>query len=135
MSPTQHTLTNALAQMVPILSLLSSQLNKSTASTSNTASASSKHSSVLLDILKDHLSLASVQDITGFDLSLFDTHAPCLGGAHSEFIYGPRLDNLFSSYCATEGLARSAKSDALSGETGHMIALWDHEECGSQSVA
>lgn len=70
--------------------------------------------------------------IASFDLGLFDTLPSTLGGLREEFVFAPRLDNLGSSHAGlTALLASSAK--VRSPETSWVLALYDHEECGSQS--
>ena len=71
----------------------------------------------------------SFQDILGFDLGLFDLQAPTLGGTRGEFIYSARLDNLASCHAAVTALLRGARRAAQT----RVIALYDHEEVGSQS--
>lgn len=64
------------------------------------------------------------------DLMLFDLLAPTLGGAAEEFIFSARLDNLAMSHAATTAIASVSSPSAIS-----VIALFDHEEVGSDSVA
>ncbi|CAN5554077.1 M18 family aminopeptidase [soil metagenome] len=64
------------------------------------------------------------------DLMLFDLLAPTLGGADEEFIFSARLDNLAMSHAATTAIASVSSPSAIS-----VIALFDHEEVGSDSVA
>ncbi len=71
------------------------------------------------------------KDIVGLDLALFDTAPSRLSGLDEEFVVAPRLDNLGSSFAATEALVRSASARA--GAT-RLIVLYDHEECGSRSA-
>lgn len=73
--------------------------------------------------------------IHDFELSLFDVQPSAIGGALNEFIFSPRLDNLFSSYAAVAGLVRSVEASNW-GSDGRvaMIALWDNEEVGSVSA-
>jgi aspartyl aminopeptidase len=68
--------------------------------------------------------------IVNTDLMLFDLLAPALGGADEEFIFSARLDNLAMSHAATTAIARVKSPSAIS-----VIALFDHEEVGSDSVA
>lgn len=68
--------------------------------------------------------------IVGTDLMLFDLAAPTLGGANDELIFSARLDNLAMSHAATTALAGVTRPTAISA-----IALFDHEEIGSESVA
>ncbi len=61
---------------------------------------------------------------------LYDTQPSCLGGINNEFIFSPRMDNLFSSYCAVEALAETP----INGDGNvNCIALFNHEEVGSVS--
>ena len=68
--------------------------------------------------------------VLGYDLSLYDTQKGALGGLSDEFVYSPRLDNLASCFAATEAIA--GMPDGL--EATAVIALYDHEECGSRSA-
>lgn len=69
-------------------------------------------------------------DILGHDLALYDTQKGSLGGLHEEFVLTARLDNLASCHAATEALC-GAPDDM---EATAVIALYDHEECGSKSA-
>lgn len=57
-------------------------------------------------------------------------------GKHSqnEFIFSPRVDNLFSSFAAVQALVASSQSSAPSDGRVSMIALFDNEEVGSVSA-
>ncbi|KAF2655047.1 peptidase M18, aminopeptidase I [Lophiostoma macrostomum CBS 122681] len=74
--------------------------------------------------------------VVDFELVLYDTQKATIGGMNNEFIHSARLDNLMMSYCSVEGLIRSVESSsALDDESIiRMIALFDHEEVGSQSA-
>lgn len=70
------------------------------------------------------------EDVLGFDLCLFDLQPPAVGGARGEFLFSARLDNLASCHAALLALlAGPATTDAT-----RVIALYDHEEVGSQSA-
>ena len=71
-----------------------------------------------------------LERIVKTDLMLFDLLAPTLGGVDDEFIFSARLDNLAMSHAATVALASVKAPSAIS-----VIALFDHEEVGSDSVA
>ncbi len=64
------------------------------------------------------------------DLMLFDLLAPTLGGVDEEFIFSARLDNLAMCHAATTAISSVTSPSAIS-----VIALFDHEEVGSDSVA
>lgn len=67
--------------------------------------------------------------VLSLDLNLTDTQQAEFVGAAREFISAPRLDNLFSSYCAIAALIDSA---APSDHTSIAI-LYDCEEIGSHT--
>jgi aspartyl aminopeptidase len=69
-------------------------------------------------------------NIVKTDLMLFDLTAPTLGGSDEELIFSARLDNLAMSHAATTAIASVKSPSAIS-----VIALFDHEEVGSDSVA
>lgn len=71
--------------------------------------------------------------IHDFELSLYDTQLSVFGGAQKEFVFSPRLDNLFSTYCAIEGIVASVKESESDGRVS-MICAFDHEEVGSVSA-
>jgi aspartyl aminopeptidase len=69
------------------------------------------------------------KDIIGFDLALYDVQAPTVGGQNDEFLFSARLDNLASCHAALSALLDGAESPST-----RVIALYDHEEVGSQSA-
>jgi aspartyl aminopeptidase len=68
--------------------------------------------------------------ILGYDLSLYDTDKAAIGGLDGEFVFSARLDNLASCHAATTALAAATAPSAAT----RLIALYDHEECGSTSA-
>jgi aspartyl aminopeptidase len=72
--------------------------------------------------------------ITGPELMLFDLTPPALGGQAEEFIFSARLDNLASCHAALSALTAAALAGP-STTTIPVIALFDHEEVGSESAA
>ncbi len=73
----------------------------------------------------------AAEDVLGWDLCLYDTQPASLGGVHNDLLFAPRLDNLASCHAATRALLDSGEA----GATTRVIALYDHEEVGSQSAA
>jgi aspartyl aminopeptidase len=69
--------------------------------------------------------------IAGADLMLHDAVPPCVSGLDGEFVHAPRLDNLASCHAATEALCAAAPGRPA---PTLVIALYDHEEVGSQSA-
>ncbi len=74
---------------------------------------------------------ANVSDVLGFDLCLYDTQRASFAGAQREFVLSSRLDNLASCHAALVALLSAAPDlDAT-----RIVALYDHEEVGSQSAS
>ncbi|BGP36870.1 hypothetical protein JCM10449v2_000772 [Rhodotorula kratochvilovae] len=139
---------NPETQQVPILALASKELNKAFVEENNSSAEvsfadpldiTSHHSPVLLHTIARKLGEDLGEQVTpaqihDFELSLFDVQPATVGGALNEFIFSPRIDNLFSSYAALEALILSAESSAPSDGRVSMIALFDNEEVGSVSA-
>ncbi len=64
------------------------------------------------------------------DLRFYSAEASRLGGLAEEFIYAPRLDNLAMCHAAIEALCNTKSFESHIP----LIALFDHEEVGSQSA-
>ena len=69
-----------------------------------------------------------VADVLGADLMTHDLTASKIAGAGNELLSAPRLDNLATCYAGLEGFLAAEPR-------GHtpVLALFDHEEVGSQS--
>jgi aspartyl aminopeptidase len=81
------------------------------------------------------------KDVVTYDLMLHDLNAPTLLGLDEEFIVSARIDNLFSAWAATTALAAGSsvsakkKPSKIRGRGAiPVIALFDHEEVGSEST-
>jgi aspartyl aminopeptidase len=72
--------------------------------------------------------------VVASDLMFHDVVAPTVAGARSDFLFSARLDNLAMSHAATTALAHAAR-DVEGGSAVGLIALFDHEEVGSESAA
>jgi aspartyl aminopeptidase len=73
------------------------------------------------------------ENIMDFDLHLADTQPAAIGGLLDEFIFAPRMDNLFNCYTSLQGLFESL--DTLEKDTNiRVVAMYDNEEVGSQST-
>ncbi len=68
------------------------------------------------------------KDLLTWDLSLFDLVPAALGGAHEEFVFSARLDNLGSCHAGLEALLAADEGDGTA-----VLALFDHEEIGSRT--
>ncbi|KAG9317570.1 peptidase M18 [Chiua virens] len=128
---------NQETEFVPIAGLVEEQLNKETKKSSNPSASSiqNNHHPALLAVLANELSVAA-EEIHDFELQLYDTQPSVLGGFNNEFIFSPRLDNMFSSFCAVEALAGHAEHPSFLNLEGNVncIALFNHEEIGSVST-
>lgn len=69
--------------------------------------------------------------IAGMDLCVYDVQRAALGGAAGDLLSSARLDNLASCHAALTALITAGAP----GASTRVIALWDHEEVGSQSDA
>ncbi|XP_028553346.1 probable aspartyl aminopeptidase isoform X2 [Dendrobium catenatum] len=124
---------NLESHLVPLLAM---KLKEESADGSiQPCSSKATHHSLLLEVLAKELD-CKVNEIMGIELNVCDTQPSCLGGGKNEFIFSGRLDNLASSYCALRSLVDTCKSPSdLADETAiRMVALFDNEEVGSNSV-
>lgn len=137
---------NKETQLFPIAGLVEAELNngskKGKPQNNDEAgnfnplkTATERHHPFLVELLASEASVKP-EDVVDFEMLLFDTQKACLGGIKDEFIFSARLDNLGMSYCATMGLIESLSSpSALDNEESiRLIALFDHEEIGSETA-
>ncbi|GAB2289403.1 hypothetical protein Dimus_023713 [Dionaea muscipula] len=98
-------------------------------------SENQKHHTLLLKHLATYAGCQS-DDICDFELQACDTQPSIIAGAMKEFIFSGRLDNLCMSFCSLKALIDATSSESsLEDETGvRMVALFDHEEVGSNSA-
>jgi len=69
------------------------------------------------------------ESILDFDLYISDANPASYVGLNDEFISSPRLDNLYSSFHSLISIIESENT----GKSINMVALFDHEEVGSES--
>ncbi|KIJ70193.1 hypothetical protein HYDPIDRAFT_77532 [Hydnomerulius pinastri MD-312] len=128
---------NQESEFIPIVGLVESQLNAEPKSSGNSSASSiqDNHHPALLSVLAGELSVAP-EEIHDFELHLYDTQPSVIGGVNNEFIFSPRLDNQFSSFCAVEAIVGHAESSNFGFLEGNVncIALFNHEEIGSVST-
>jgi aspartyl aminopeptidase len=84
-------------------------------------------SRAFVDFVAEH-SGVDPGDVLGFDLMTHDLAPSVVWGDHGEFVSAPRLDNQGTCYAGLEALLA-----AEAGEYVPVLALFDHEEVGSQS--
>lgn len=70
------------------------------------------------------------RDVVGLDVGLFDLQHGTLAGINGEFLLSARLDNLASCHAALVALLGAGEPSAKT----RVVALYDHEEVGSQSA-
>ena len=76
---------------------------------------------------------ANPGDITGWDLCLFDVTPARRLGADGDLLAAGRLDNQLSCWAATSALCSTGSGTGTDGTA--VVALFDHEEVGSESSA
>jgi aspartyl aminopeptidase len=138
---------NKESQLFPIAGLVAAELNRQ-GKTEETkeeakedgafeplAAPTQRHHPYIVDIIAEEAG-ADANDVLDFEIVLYDTQKSAIGGLNNELIFSPRLDNLMMSYCSVEGIIKSLESStALDNDsTIRLIALFDHEEIGSQTA-
>ncbi|OMO71728.1 Peptidase M18 [Corchorus olitorius] len=126
---------NTQSHLLPVLATsIKAELNKEVAE-NGPSEKITKHHSLLLQIIANNLGCQPDQ-ICDFELQACDTQPSIVAGATKEFVFSGRLDNLCMSFCSLKALidATSSEND-LEDESGvRMVALFDHEEVGSNSA-
>jgi aspartyl aminopeptidase len=72
--------------------------------------------------------------IAGWDLGLYDVTRSALIGVDRSMLASGRLDNQVSCWAASESLIRAASAPTDAHRSTSVIALFDHEEVGSDST-
>ncbi|KAI9818345.1 MAG: hypothetical protein M1826_001407 [Phylliscum demangeonii] len=143
---------NKETQLFPIAGLVAAELNRTGKNKENQKAEAGvdedsksrdepikplreRHHPCLVEIIADAAEVAP-EDLVDFEMLLYDTQAPVIGGMNNELILSARLDNLVMSYCSTMGLIESLSSEfALEDESCiRLVSLFDHEEIGSQTA-
>lgn len=125
---------NLETHLIPLLATKSEDASAEFKEKKNSLSSKDSHHPLLMQILSDEVGCA-IDDIASIELNVCDIQPSCLGGGNNEFIFSGRLDNLASSFCALRALVDSCKPGDLSSEHAiRMVALFDNEEVGSDSV-
>jgi aspartyl aminopeptidase len=127
--------------LMPMLGLIDSNLNAPSAGAGTGAGAGAvgasldaRHAPELLRRLAADIKCEPAA-IVDLELTLCDTQPANVGGNAGEFIFSPRLDNQMHCFTAIEALAEYVDKSGLEGdEDCSVVALFDHEEVGSQST-
>ena len=77
--------------------------------------------------------ITDIDNILGFEMSLYDLNPAAKVGLEQEFIASARLDNLLSCFAAVEALFVSESGQMA--PTNPIVVLNDHEEVGSGSTS
>ncbi|ORY19664.1 aspartyl aminopeptidase [Clohesyomyces aquaticus] len=138
---------NKESQLFPIAGLAAAELNRQgkTEETKDEekkdgpfeplAAPTQRHHPYLVDIIAEEVG-ANTTDILDFEMVLYDTQKSVVGGLNNELIFSARLDNLMMSYCSVDALVKSVSPETSldKDSTIRLIALFDHEEIGSQTA-
>lgn len=75
------------------------------------------------------------EDILDFDLCFADAQDSSIIGINDEFLSGPRLDNLYTSFCSIESIVQLKQNPDVFNHLNdvNIVAIFDHEEIGSQT--
>ncbi|KAH7105046.1 aspartyl aminopeptidase [Auriculariales sp. MPI-PUGE-AT-0066] len=98
-----------------------------------------RHHPELLEAVADQLQV-NLEDMYELELSLYDIQPGTLGGAKGEFIFAPRMDNQFSTYCAIRAIVESTRTAQQifhkeEGANVNVVLCFNHEEIGSVSTS
>ena len=88
------------------------------------------------EVLADELGVAP-REVATWDVMVHDLTAPAFLGASEEFVVSARLDNQCSVSCGLDAVlavAADARDDARGPARIPVLALFDHEEVGSDST-
>jgi aspartyl aminopeptidase len=121
---------NKESHLVPLLAMADAALNKT--SESDGGVVDQRHGREFIGIIAAELG-CNPDAIKDFDLTLFDTQGGQCWGASEEFVSAPRLDNQVHCFTSVEALIEHCKVIA-SDEDVNIVALFDHEEVGSEST-
>jgi len=141
---------NKETQLFPIAGLVAAELSrqgktddKPTVSTPESEDAPfyplkapvDRHHPYIVELIAKEAGVEAA-DVVDFEMVLYDTQKPCVGGLNEELIFSARLDNLEMTYCSTMALIMSvAAPDSLDEESSiRLISLFDHEEIGSNTA-
>ena len=135
---------NPETHLQPILGLISEAVNKPAAAAAEGVvggggggaaepGMDERHCPELLQVLATELD-CEIGAIFDFEMTLCDTQPSQIWGLRSELLSAPRLDNLLHCYTSLRALMTHADEASPSADDVCMVALFDHEEVGSDST-
>ncbi|EJW01915.1 hypothetical protein EDEG_03617 [Edhazardia aedis USNM 41457] len=83
-----------------------------------------------INVLKNMID-PEFDSLLSHDLSIFDISGASLGGSNKDLIFSARQDNLLSTFFAIKGLIAD---DQMNSKSINVVAVFDHEEIGSQTI-
>lgn len=94
-----------------------------------------RHHPHVIELIANEVNVAP-SNIVDFEMILYDTQKPCVGGLNEELLFSSRLDNLEMSFCSIMGLIESVNSSSSldNEESIRIVSLFDHEEIGSNTA-
>ncbi len=123
-----------------LIPILCDEINKALGSSNSTDVTKdlwlNEQSPELISLLNKELEVDTrKQSIVDFELSLFDVQKAAITGMRNEFLCSSRIDNLVSCFATLDALVDHSNSNIQDDEGVSMVALFDHEEVGSESNA
>lgn len=85
----------------------------------------------LINFIANELDV-DVDDILDMDMYLYNSQLASPFGMEDDLLSAPRIDNLASCYCLTEGII-DGLNECIREDGINLIALFDNEEIGSRS--
>ena len=123
---------NKETHLQPILGLINEAVNKPAAAAAE-AGMEERHAPELLGVLAAECA-CEVSAIMDFEMTLCDTQPSQVWGLSNELLSAPRLDNQISCYTALRALLAHAAGAPAHAPDVCMVAMFDHEEVGSDST-
>lgn len=74
------------------------------------------------------------EDVLAWDVMAFDTQPPAVVGLRQDLVASARIDNQLSCFAGADALAGLASGPSLRPGSVAVLALFDHEEVGSQTA-
>ncbi|KAI5967016.1 uncharacterized protein KGF55_000426 [Candida pseudojiufengensis] len=93
-----------------------------------------KHSLKLLRYIAK-LANVKVEQISQWDLQLYDVQKGSIGGLNEEFIFAPRVDDRICSFAGINALIEASNENKLGSDSFSIVSLYDNEEIGSATRA
>lgn len=124
---------NKETQMVPIIGLDNSDITGVSANESSSSipagTFAASQPERLVKAIAGEMGITDYSSIVNWELELYDSQPPQVGGLGKEFIFAGRIDDKLCCYAAIEALL--ASSDESGDGIVKMVGCFDDEEIGS----